>query len=117
MEYEPGDVDPGIVNNITISTQPDLPGPDLLEGDLDTGPHQAQHGVQDLQQGRRLEDLESEAGSLVEAGDTFAGSQVAAGLVEEVAPAKGLDGVVGHQVESAHGGALLGSLLCGEMSG
>ena len=51
MEYEPGDVDPGIVSNITKSTQPDLPGPDLLEGDLDTGPHQAQHGVQDLQQG------------------------------------------------------------------
>ena len=73
--------------------------------------------MQDLQQGRRLEDLESEAGGLVQAGHTLAGGQVAAGLVEEVAPAQGLDGVVGHQVESAHAGALLGSLLCGEMSG
>ena len=96
-----------------MGPQSDLPGPDLLEGDLDTGPHQAQHGVQDLQQGRRLEDLESEAGGLVQAGHTLAGGQVAAGLVEEVAPAQGLDGVVGHQVDFTHAGALLWA----EMSG
>ena len=82
--------------------QLDWPGPDLLESHLDTGPHQPQHGVQDLQQGRRLEDPESEAGALVQAGDTLAGRQVAARLVEEVTPAQGLDGVVGHQVEFAH---------------
>ena len=74
----------------------DRPGPDLLDGDLDTGPHQAQHGVQDLQQGGRLEDLEGEAGALVQAGDALAGRQVAAGLVEQVAPAHRLEGVVGH---------------------
>ena len=98
MEYEPGDVDPG---------------PDLLEGDLHTGPDQAQHGVQNLQESRRLEDLDGEAGALVQAGHALAGSQVAAGLVEEVAPAQGLDGVVGHQVDFTHAGALLSS----EMSG
>ena len=98
MEYEPGDVHPG---------------PDLLEGDLHTGPDQAQHGVQDLQESRRLEDLDGEAGALVQAGHALAGSQVAAGLVEEVAPAQGLDGVVGHQVDFTHAGALLSS----EMSG
>ena len=80
-----------------------LPGPDLLEGDLDTGPHQAQHGVQDLQQGRRLEDLQGAAGHLVQAVNALPGRQVRDRLVEEVAPASRLDGVVGHKVGSAHG--------------
>ena len=68
--------------------------------------------MQDLQEGRRLEDLESEAGALVQAGDTLAGRQVAAGLVEEVTPAQGLDRVVGHQVEFAHRGALSSEVKC-----
>ena len=62
--------------------------------------------MQDLQQGGRLEDLESEAGALVQAGDALPGRQVAGGLVEEVTPAQGLERVVGHQVEFAHHGAL-----------
>lgn len=75
-----------------------LPGPDLLHGDLDAGPHQTEAGMEDLQQCPGLEDLEGGGGGVVELRHCAAPSQVTHHLVTEEAPAQELDRVVGDQV-------------------
>lgn len=85
------------------------PGPDLLHGDLDAGPHQTEAGVEDLQQGPGLEDLEGGGGGGVQVRHGAAPDQVSHHLVEEEAPAQELDRVVGDQVEFCqHDGAAPG---------
>ena len=60
--------------------------------------------MQDLQESQGLEDLQGHTGALVQAGDALPGGQVRDHLVEEVAPACRLYGVVGHKVRFAHVG-------------
>ena len=70
----------------------------MLHGDLDAGPHQTETGVEDLQQGPGLEDLEGGGGCGIELRHCAAPSQVTHHLVKEEAPAQELDRIVGDQV-------------------